>query len=313
MKYFIKKNNRETIDVEEDDYKQLKEIHEKLIDVLLIEEALEIVLANYFELEKTLLDISLKASIFNTIFDQENSFNELNTIDRKIFNLVASCTMYIHHTAKSFSKIYGNTSNEYIKLEGITEGKGKNKKRIQNGIKNNEYDSNFAYRVMEQIRNHIQHYGLLDNVISKGQEKKDYPYLENRIDVKTKIEPFDSDKTFKKCVLEKLKKIEGVSFDIVKYIKEYLVSIGIIHLEIRKILEKDVNKWDESILNFMGKHKKTKNDIFYLVAYNINSSEIIAKIDLVPDRLITHRKNLQEKNDESHLKSYSIKYVSNKI
>lgn len=291
--------------ISQETYNELKKVHEKLIEVLFIEEKLDILLSNYFELEQTLLDLSLKSSIFNYEKNQDNSFDELNLVDRRIVNLLASCRIYIDQTANSFSTIYGQESEEYIK--------NKETKSII-------YDSSFSYRLMEKLCNHNKHFGLLISKISKKAlpiSENESCYLEHRIDILSRISYLEQNSGFNKSVLKELKDLESEEYSLIKHIREYIRLIGKIHLEIREILKKDTEEWSKFYIDLIQKYKSHKKETGKtLVSFfrrDANSSEIIERFDLIQDIIISRCQKLQQKNSKLNLQFTLKNYVSSKI
>lgn len=323
--YFVRDlKTRIDTQISQETYNELKKVHEKLIEVLFIEEKLDILLSNYFELEQTLLDLCLKRSYGNNGENQDNSFDELNLVDRRILNLLASCRMYIDQTAHSLSEIYGEESEKYIIVEGLRDKK--TKKRIKKGIKSKICDSHFSYRLMEQIRNYSQHNGLLvSKIIPKdkwieGKESDSLSLQCQSITITTKIDLLEEAmrrEKIKKSVVEELKILEVEEFDLMNYIRNYIDLIKIIHLEIRKILKEDTEQWSKFYIDLIQKYKihkkETGKTLVSFFRRDANSSEIIEQFDLIQDIIISRCQKLKEKNSNLDLPFIANPYLSCKI
>jgi hypothetical protein len=306
MNYYAKDiMTKYNIEISEEEFKLLKTAKINLSEILFIEEKIDILLENYTELEIEMFGIAINNIRAYADGDYSISAKERNIINRRILNLIASCRMYLDQTAHSFSKIYGKDSDKYIALEGT---KTENKK----GIKNNEYDNNLAYRVMENIRNHVQHFDLpVDSLTKECSSRKDIDgnYKEHTVQVFVKLESLKENKKFKRNVLEELEKLDE-RINLISYIRKYLESLGRIHLKIRDMLKPELNKWEETFIGFLDKFKqRTGNEQFTVISYENDLNKINEKFDLVED-IINHRKNLENKN--KYLEYFSINYASGK-
>jgi hypothetical protein len=68
----------------------------------------------------------------------------MNTINKRIVNLMTSCRLYNDQTSHHFNELFGDKSIEAVALK-------KEKSR--------HFDANIEYRTMEALRNYVQHRG----------------------------------------------------------------------------------------------------------------------------------------------------------
>ncbi len=144
VKYCIKDNKANCQEITEDKFSKLKEAKKCLFESLFIEEKLDLVFANYLEIEKEVFNLSLNQMIkINP--EWSKAMDEKNILNLRIVNFLSTTRLYIDQMKHSFSEIYGKESNQYTTIENKC---------------SEEYDSNLGYRAIEAIRNHVQHYDL---------------------------------------------------------------------------------------------------------------------------------------------------------
>src|ERR1044072_2560892 len=94
------------LEISRQEFDEARFAKRSLVDALGIEEKLDIVLENYAEYEKELLELSLK----NAIFSDRNwsSFQtERRAIDRRLVNLLTACRLYVDQIPHDVNSIYG--------------------------------------------------------------------------------------------------------------------------------------------------------------------------------------------------------------
>lgn len=221
------------ITISENDYITIKSAKDSLLEALYLEQKLDLVIEDYLEYEMTLLSYSASKMLFHN-FNYMRFHNETNNINRRIVNLLSACRLYLDHCIHHLKNIYGNTSN---KIDLV-----RNQKR-------NEYDSNLSFRVMEALRNYVQHRGFPIQKVkynaSRIDNKDDHQFLYS-VTPYLKIKELEEDKKFKKTVLKELKKL-GDEIDIKPLTREYITSIGNVHKKVREVINNDVQLWDKII------------------------------------------------------------------
>ena len=143
MKYGITRlvlNCNNFIEISQADYEQIKNAKQNLVEILNIEEKFNFIIENYREFEQELLNINLNNVLFSYI-DWSSSINTVHTLNRKLINLLTTCKLYIDQVQHDLNRIFKDSSQ----LENF-----------KNLLKN-EYDSNLGYRVIEAMRNYVQH------------------------------------------------------------------------------------------------------------------------------------------------------------
>jgi hypothetical protein len=150
------------IDLSEDESDRLLRALNNVQLILSIEEQLELVLGNYLEFEDDLLSMSTRWMVAITP-DYQYMARERNVVvNRRFLNLLNACRGYLDHTRHHLNAIqdvpsYLDEFNRYA---------------------SEEYDTHLGYRVMEAMRNYVQHAGFplavtyRTTLIGEGDDKQ---------------------------------------------------------------------------------------------------------------------------------------------
>jgi hypothetical protein len=226
------------IDIDEVEYKRIKDARANLFEFLFLEEKLDLVTENFLEYETELLSIACRSMVFHDV-DYFTMSRDRNIVSRRIVNLLSACRMYLDQSIHHIKNIYGENSGNVNLV----------KKEIAS-----QYDQNLGFRVMEALRNYVQHRGFPIHKIQFSGAWLDIESDENSRLLHTIVplisvsELADDDK-FKRTVLKEMLAIQNkLGIDIRPLIRDYMESIGKIHEKVREFIHLDVKEW-ESILN----------------------------------------------------------------
>lgn len=272
-------------------------LRSNLLELLYWEEKFDYVIGNYTEFEKALLEATAGYSVRGHV-ESLWMAEKRNLIDRRIANLLTTTKMYLDHSGHHFSKIYGKNSPLMAKIKGL---------------KNSLYDEWVEYRIMEEIRNSVQHWGFSVHALSfpgttvyreevRKLEFSCIPYLVPK--------NFDEDKKFKHSVLEELNQL-GEKVDLRPVIRKYVECLATVHEESRKLIKNDIDKWDadtHSLFNryFEKSGQENKSDVLSFV---VGASHVYSESHTIFKRSIERRKSFENKN--FGLTNLAISYVTN--
>jgi hypothetical protein len=129
------------LEISFEEYKNIIKSRNNLFEILAIEEKFDFIVGNYYDLEKAILDETLKDYIYNTngILPIYQTGRE---ISRRILNYLSSAKLFLDQVGTNLSKIGGYNLSE---LKDIV------KKTRQ---------TNMNFIILETLRNHMQHYGI---------------------------------------------------------------------------------------------------------------------------------------------------------
>ena len=140
-----------------------------------------------------------------------------------------------------------------------------------------EYDSNLNYRVMDALRNFVQHRGFplsgckyIAKRINDADDSE--PDLLYTIMPYLNLDQIKADKKFKKKVADEMQGLGDV-IDMKPIIRGFISSIGNVHQKVRQVLKDDIcvweNYWFEIIQRFKNEFGiKEENISLYAVVYD---------------------------------------------
>jgi hypothetical protein len=284
------------VEISHEHFETLKSKKEFLIEALFVEEKFNLVLENYSEFELELLDNSVRNMLFQNL-EWSSAINNLQSINRRIINLLTTCRLYMDQVFHNIHTMYGSESAQLIAFQAQS---------------SNEYDSVFGYRVMEAMRNYVQHRGLpisqVDNKL-KCVENSDEERRKHTIKLIIDVATIAQDSKFKKNVLTELQ-AQGDLVEFTPLIRQYIESIGRIHLKIRELMRAKLLESENNLMEAINLYQESTNDrshnFVHAVALSIDSSDRIESVEIFND-FIKRRKMLERKNNCPH---YSIHFVS---
>jgi hypothetical protein len=282
------------VEISSEDFDLLKTARTHLFEALSIEEKLNLVLENYAEFEQELFNCSVNNMLFQDD-DWSSSVNEIHVANRRIINLLTTGRLYIDQVSHNIRSIYGADSEQEKVFKKQT---------------SQEYDSDFpGYRVMEAMRNYVQHRELPIRGLSKNMrriEKESEVFMKRTITLSIDINTLSEDKKFKKQILTELQSL-GESVEFTPLVRQYLGSIGKIHLKIRELLSSDLLVWEKQIQHHLSQYQESTGYVDGLRAVVIDESNTAETISVFED-VIKRRQMLENKN--RYLTHYSFHFIS---
>ena len=204
------------IPISEEVFKQLQLAKSILSAAFAIEEKYDLLIANYIELEKELISISIANTVQNA--RQYKQFFDIRAgINRRAVNLLTACRLYLDQIPQHLKECLQGESSVHDDLKNLL---------------STQYDESAAYRFLEALRNHVQHCGLAVYGLSIDSEWATFkneellstvvaPYIEKRYLV--------DDKKFKKAVLLEI----ADKVDLMSFVREYIQRLGAVHKYVR--------------------------------------------------------------------------------
>lgn len=208
-------DSKGAIIIDEAKYAELDHASEVLLNALYIEEKLNLLLENFVEYEDGLLSIGLNRMVF-----QRNDWTEfredISLINRRLVNLLSACRAYLDQLPHHINQICSPSKKESATLEKV---------------KKKQYDSVFGYRVMEALRNYVQHRGspVQSSVFGATGEWCGEKHLQV-FTVDPFLEPklISHDVKFKKKILDEMEQ-KGNAVYLKPLVRQYISSIREIH------------------------------------------------------------------------------------
>jgi len=298
MKYSITRlvlGFRALIEISAEEFERIRDAKAKLILALDLEEKLDFVLENYADYERELLNLTLHQMLFH---DLDWSAFRLNVqlINRRLANLLASGRLYVDQVRHGVSRMYGPESEQFAALDSeIT--------NVRNG--------SFPYRFMDAVRNYMQHRSLPIHHLSypsRWERASGVDRLQFSIVPSVETKRLQDDEKFKRSVLEEREAREEY-IGLTPLVRGYVESIGRIHDSVRNVVHDGIATWDSLIENTLERAVAEFGNKIAGVAIVARAEDgRIVDTEEIFEDLIRHRKLLLRKNH--FLGKLSARYVT---
>jgi len=263
-----------------------------LLEALFIEEKMDTVVENYLELENEILNSSARHMVQRD-FSYLSAQAQRNLLSRRIINLLSSCRGYLDQACHHINNIYGENFDVRAKFEQSI---------------HEQYESRLGYRVMEALRNYVQHRGSPLYAVSRGSRWTDSNPKKLRFYTKVimRVRDLAEDSKFKPSVLEELTRL-GNELALQPFIREYIAGLSISHETLRTSLDSDLTNLANVIVGAIERFRKafpeqaaTGGNVFAMGA----GEEVWLSADF-----IDVRRRLREKNQS--LSNLPLRFVTN--
>lgn len=227
MKYIvwhIPRRDTNVMNITRSEYIALKKAEDILSAGLDIEQLYEVLISNYEDFEKEILSVATEFMLY-----VPNEFRQYHArLNKRIINLLTTSRLYKDQVKKRVRVILRNSPEKVDKIEALfTEKQNKH----------------LEYRFMEQLRNHVQHFGLpVDSVtLSSWVEHMHQVDMEfpRTIEFGAEKKKLREDPEFKKSVIEEIED----TVDLKQMTRKYVECLSEIQASIRTMI---VEKLDEA-------------------------------------------------------------------
>jgi len=215
MRYAIRRavlDSRTEVAITADDFRSLGRARRILTSALAIEEKYALLVVNYLDLEKQLLEIAAGNAIafdfsYQSIFDRRTSLNI------RLINLLTGARLYLDQIRQDVADCLPDAND----VAAIVRTRC-----------SEEYEQHPEYRFMEALRNHVQHRGMAVHGVtmpSRWTSCAEQEFLEHSVSIYALRESLAQDKKFKKSVLIELPE----RVDLLAAARRYVESLSTIN------------------------------------------------------------------------------------
>lgn len=258
------------LEISLEEFERIKSAKEKYFRVLGIEEKFDLLLQNYAEYERELIDLTLERMLHG-FRDWSAAISDLYIINRRLANLLTVTRLYIDQVAHDISTMYGSKSD-------ITGEVAK--------VFCKEYDESLGYRVMEALRNFLQHRALPISLAypTEWDSSPATPKSNLRFAIKPQLVVPDLRREggFKTAVLEELER-DGGTQDLTLLIRQFIGGLSRIHNDLRHRISKDREEWKATLTGVFEQVREPLNGRFLglaAVKQDASSREYIETLDI---------------------------------
>lgn len=223
------RSRAEPIELSESEYRAIARAKNGLIALIGIEQKFDLVLENYVEYEKELLNIALRQVVFRDL--GYASFQEESlAIVRRLGNLLSTARLYIDQVKHDLSTLFGK-DHEIV---------GAIKRKCSE-----EYDAALGFRLMETLRGMMQHRSI------SGINLK---YATNADDdstgrgVRTRVLPVFSVADLREGGIKASVHNEiagGDTAAVTGHVRQYIDGIANLHYEFRRLTGAERVQWEQ--------------------------------------------------------------------
>lgn len=226
---------RMSYEIDDKEFEKFVRANELLTFGLAFEQRFNIVLENFAELERFLLDAALRDAIFSdTTFS--HLYGSHHTANRHLTNLMASSRLYLDQTGHALSSTFGRSEVEVSKFKRL---------------RSEEYDSVLGYRVLEALRNYSQHRGLPAHSIKFSSSRDDAAdagsKIKHVVSILLAVEALAEDPKFKAEIIEDLRESANSNgyVELMPLTRDYMGCLGRVHEEARALVAESLTSSDE--------------------------------------------------------------------
>lgn len=261
---------------------KLQRANEILILALDFEEALELVISNFEEFEREVFNLSHRWLTRRDI-ERDTMAADRLLLNRRLANLLSTCRMYMDH---------GKHHLGHPALPGGLKGAFKESLSRQ-------YDTVLGYRVMEALRNHIQHRNIPTRGIAfpaHREEKAGHGALWSfGVQLNLDLEVLAEDQ-FKRRVLQDIRNKEPEARDVVFWVREYIEAIGTVHEEVRAWLQDSVVDADRTCAEAINEWRLIADDTTGLSVVSSFPDGTSKNLVYLTHNMVGRRENLTRAN-----------------
>lgn len=297
MKYILRKSviaPVPEIEITEKDFSVLNSARGVLSNAFAIEEKYEIVISNFLDLERQLLDINA-ANVVRYKSTYADFFEIRSLLNVRLVNLLTSTRLYLDQIPQNI------VDCDLAETEAIS---------LFRSRCSEEYDKHFEYRFMEALRNYVQHRGIPVNFVRQGANwtsLEEDRMMEFSVHMSAQRSYLEEDGKFKKSILKEM----AGDVDLVAASRRYIESISAINEFVRKLLQKSIESARAAIEAAHHSYSEVfSGNLIGLCALEMDKSQAITSIPLLLD---WDDVRIELKNRNRQLVNLSKRYVTSRV
>lgn len=284
MKYVLRRevlSSTAEKQISEASFREISDARQNLFELLAIEEKYDLLIRNYLGFEQVVYDSSINGLLY-TERSWSDFIEHIQAANLAVMNLLAMCRSYVDHTPQHLSAIFPDLPE---------------KKDAFHNERKTVYSEFLGYRVLYEIRNHVQHCGLPVHSFTLGGS-----WLDTRDACRHNAIPYISvaelakDNSFNKKILQEIQDM-GERIDLRLLIRENMSAFGRIHKCVRA-LTKDLADDSQRIVSDCLKDfaKNYDSDLIGLSIMALDTEGRVIDRSSLFDDMVKRRRYLEEKN-----------------
>ncbi|MFM8550879.1 MAG: hypothetical protein ACKOCD_00950 [Nitrospiraceae bacterium] len=283
------------VEITEAQFLAAKTAKANLVTLVGIEEKFDLLMENYADYEREILNLTLGNVLFRDMSCQWFRGNS-QVLTRRLANLLSAAKLYVDQVKHDLATAYGSESSMVQKIQEKFSA---------------EYDGRIGYRAMDAIRNYIQHRSLPIHSVTYGRSRDE---SQGQVRLKFSVTPsidiarLRGDEKFKSSVLSELEKT-GLSVPITPLVREYVEGLAVAHESLRDMTTKDAKEWEALLADMQRRgYGQFGNEQWAVELVVVGADGKVTESHSVFEELASYRQMLVDKN--ANLKGLAARYVS---
>lgn len=248
-----------------------------LVHALFIEEKYDFIIQNQIDLERALVACG-------DLPNEETAFRYAKSeINRHFANVLTTTRLYIDQGKRFGKKLDRLFGEPLVQFEKRT---------------NQQYDAKLGFRVMEALRNFVQHRGdAVHQVVFDAHKEYEGETMRIVKRTNTYLDPAElrREKKFKSEVLKELDELKSRP-TAQEFLQEYLEGLRIIHEEFRASTREKIAQSEACITDAFERYRAIAGDVIGLQAIETNKDGGVKRSFSVIDAPIVMREFYESKN-----------------
>lgn len=247
-------DDRISLKVEE--YERLSRAKKALVATIGIEQKFDLLLENYVEYESELLNLGLRLLAFRD--GQWHAFQEESLgVTRRLVNLLSAARLYVDQMRHDLSRLFGKDHEICAAVKQASAER---------------YDANFGFRLMETLRNAVQHRSIAGIRLKhhfgtrQTDDKSGDPIaaaasrhvVARAIPILSVADLHDME--LKASVLAEIEDLGQKDLELTLYVREYIDGLAAMQYEFRRLAEHDRKEWESTIRRALALARETWPD-----------------------------------------------------
>ncbi len=231
---------RVVIPIEQTEHDDIVTARKVISNALSIEQKFDFVMSNLFELEMSLAHTTAEQMLYD--YHDRDWFDESrDMLNRRVMNLLSTARSYVDTLPQHINIIFGRDKS-------VTDA------CLQ--FLRDEYDARLGYRVMEAMRNYVQHEGMpIHGSTDGGSHTGEGDTWQIKYTLDMWLKPAELKGTdFKANVLAELGKI-GEKIDLKLLIRDYVEGLAAANRKVREVVEEVVAQSQQLIASTLSRYE----------------------------------------------------------
>ena len=281
------------IQIDEKTFEDTATAVQNLSIALGIEEKLDLLLENFAEYEREILRLASDYKLH--LHHEWSGFRyDLQAINRRLVNFLTAARLYLDQVQHDVSSLHGGESLEHLKA------------KIRS-----EYDSSLAYRILELVRNHVQHRSLPIGKTSYSIDRESNSEQHNRLRCSflayLDVDQLLANPKGKRQVVEEFAQLSPQP-DVTLLLGEYVEALCRVHEYVRQIIDPDILRWEAAIAAVRETAGAKWKSLIGLAVVARDEHRRAQRQYHIVEEVSTHRTQLRAKNH--YFKGLGSRYVA---